>query len=165
MEILTEFEPGALGEVVSLHARHYARHWGFGTVFECKVAREMADFAARRAADDLVLLARDEAGIAASLILDAGDPASGPRGAHLRWFIVAGRARGSGLGRRLLARAVARAEAVSGGRAWLTTFAGLAPARHLYEAHGFVLAREEEGAAWGTRVIEQEFRRPADPPA
>lgn len=159
MEIHDHFIPGSLGAITSLHGTHYAANWGFGTVFEAKVAREVADFAARCVAPDLVLLASDANGVAASLILDLNDPLSGHRGAHLRWFIAADRCRGTGIGRRFLARAVAHAETHSAGRMWLTTFAGLQPARHLYESFGFQLVSEQDGQAWGTRVQEQEFRR------
>ncbi len=159
MDISEEFAPGALGEIVTLHSRFYAAQWGFGLFFETKVAREIAEFADRVAQKDLVLIAKDKEGVAASLILDLNDPISGDRGAHLRWFICADRCRGTGIGRKLMNRAVAHAEANSAGRMWLTTFAGLKPARHLYEEFGFSLASEQEGEAWGTRVREQEFRR------
>lgn len=159
MKISEHFTPGSLGAIVALHGQHYAAHWGFGTVFEAKVARELAEFATRTAKNDLVLLASDADGIAASMILDLNDPASGERGAHLRWFIAADRCRGTGIGRTFMERAVAHAETHSGGRMWLTTFAGLQPARHLYEGLGFTLYSEEEGEAWGTTVREQEFRR------
>jgi GNAT superfamily N-acetyltransferase len=159
MEILDKFVPGSIGTIVQLHGAHYAKHWGFGTFFEAKVVRELAGFADRFAQDDMVLLGVDDEGVAASLILDLNDPASGARGAHLRWFITADRCRGSGIGRDLMARAVAHAETHSEGRMWLTTFAGLQPARHLYESFGFALVSEEEGQAWGTVVREQEFRR------
>jgi hypothetical protein len=49
----------------------------------------------------------------------------------------------------------------SGGKAWLTTFAGLKPARALYDAYGFALAEEFDGATWGIGVQGQEFRRTA----
>ena len=159
LDIVDRFFPGALGTIVTLHGTHYAKHWGFGTFFEAKVARELAEFADRQAANDLILIARDERGVAASLVLDLNDPDSGKRGAHLRWFIVSDRCRGTGLGRKLLAQAVAHAEHHANGRVWLTTFAGLDQARHLYESFGFKLVSEAEGAAWGTVVTEQEFRR------
>lgn len=159
MDITKEFAPGALGEIVTLHSTFYAAHWGFGLFFEAKVAGELAEFAGRAAKNDLILIAQDKDGVAASLILDLNDPISDERGAHLRWFISADRCRGTGIGRALMERAVAHAEAHCEGRMWLTTFAGLKPARHLYEEFGFTLASEEEGEAWGTRVQEQEFRR------
>jgi len=159
MDISTDFTPGAVGQIITLHSRFYAAHWGFGLFFETKVARELAGFADRMAQNDLVLLATDQDGVAASLILDLNDPASGARGAHLRWFICADRCRGTGIGRAFMARAVAHADAHCAGRMWLTTFSGLKPARHLYESFGFALATEQEGVAWGTRVLEQEFHR------
>lgn len=159
MDISEQFLAGSLGAIVLLHGNHYATNWGFETFFEAKVARELADFASRQARNDLVLIAHDCDGVAASLVLDLNDLTSGERGAHLRWFISADRCRGTGLGRQLMQRAVAHAEVHSKGRMWLTTFAGLMPARHLYESFGFALVSEAEGDAWGTAVKEQEFRR------
>lgn len=159
MHIHTEFFPGAIGTIAALHGQHYARHWGFGPFFEAKVAAELGTFAQRIAANDLVLLAQDDVGLAASLILDLNDPASGARGAHLRWFITTDRVRGTGVGREMLSRAMAHADRHCAGKVWLTTFHGLAAARHLYESVGFSLTHAAEGDAWGTRVTEQEFQR------
>ncbi len=162
MEILEKFTPGSLGEIVAMHGEFYAANWGFGLFFETKVAVELANFANRASESDLILVARDTDGVAASLIVDLNDADSGARGAHLRWFITADRCRGTGIGRAFMARAVAHAEEHCEGRMWLTTFAGLKPARHLYEDFGFKLAKEAEGEAWGTKVLEQEFRRHRD---
>lgn len=153
------FAPGAIGSITALHAHHYAEHWGFGTFFEAKVASELAAFSTRATGTDLILVASDALGVCASLILDLNDPASGSRGAHLRWFIVDTRCRGGGLGRELMLRAMNHADAHADGRVWLTTFRGLEAARHLYETHGFALFAEVEGEAWGTKVFEQEYRR------
>ncbi len=40
---------------------------------------------------------------------------------------------------------------------YLSTFAGLDSARHLYEKCGFKLLEENEGNTWGVRVREQVF--------
>lgn len=159
MEIFTDFQTGSIGQIVTLHAQHYQKHWNFGLFFEAKVAREIADFASRKVSNDLALIAVDDQGFAASLVLDLNDPASGERGAHLRWFIAADRCRGTGIGRQLMQHAVSHAADHTNGHIWLTTFAGLEPARHLYESFGFTLISEAEGQAWGTVVREQEFRR------
>lgn len=159
MKIITEFAPGSLGTIIALHGQHYAHNWGFGTFFEAKVAHELAAFTGRMASNDLVLLAYDNEGLAASIVLDLNDPMSGERGGHLRWFICAERCRGTGIGRKLMDRAMSHADDHSNGNVWLTTFAGLEPARHLYESYGFTLTLEQEGEAWGTVVAEQEFRR------
>ena len=159
MKIITEFAPGSLGTIIALHGQHYAHNWGFGTFFEAKVAHELAAFTGRMASNDLVLLAYDNEGLAASIVLDLNDPMSGERGGDLRWFICAERCRGTGIGRKLMDRAMSHADDHSNGNVWLTTFAGLEPARHLYESYGFTLTLEQEGEAWGTVVTEQEFRR------
>jgi ribosomal protein S18 acetylase RimI-like enzyme len=159
MKIITEFAPGSLGTIIALHGQHYAHNWGFGTFFEAKVAHELAAFTGQMASNDLVLLAYDNEGLAASIVLDLNDPMSGERGGHLRWFICAERCRGTGIGRKLMDRAMSHADDHSNGNVWLTTFAGLEPARHLYESYGFTLTLEQEGEAWGTVVTEQEFRR------
>ena len=159
MQIETEFFPGSIGAIATFHGEYYARHWGFGTFFEAKVATELSAFALRKTEEDLVLLARDGDGLIASLILDLNDPESGERGAHFRWFFTADRCRGTGLGRRFMATAMTHVDTFSAGRSWLTTFAGLDTARALYEAHGYTLEAESDGAAWGVRVKEQEFRR------
>ena len=41
---ISGYEPGALGRVVELHGRWYARHWKFGAYFEALVAQGLAEF-------------------------------------------------------------------------------------------------------------------------
>ncbi len=159
MKISEVFFPGAIGQIISLHGAYYAKHWGFTTYFEAKVASQISEFSELRQPNDLVLIAHDTEGVAASLILNLNDPESASRGAHLRWFICAERCRGTGIGRRLLVRAVSHADMHTQGRVWLRTFAGLEPALHLYRSFGFVLSSEAEGDAWGTIVKEQEYCR------
>jgi len=154
---LDGYRPGALAGVVALNARYYASHWGFGIAFETKVAGELAQFLPRmREGEDLFLNAYEGEDLVGSITLDASG--GGPDGAHLRWFIVAEAARGSGLGSRLMREAMRRVDA-QGLPAWLTTFAGLDPARRLYERHGFALAGESESDQWQGGVREQRFQR------
>lgn len=159
MKIHTAYIPGAIGSIAAQHGQYYAKHWGFGVAFEAYVAQGLSEFFLRIRDDDLVLLAEDDQGIVASLFIDMHDP-DGPEGvARLRWFIVADRVKGSGIGRALMNRAMDHVDRVSDGKVWLTTFAGLEAARHLYEAYGFTLVREDDGQTYGTTVQEQEFRR------
>ena len=158
MRITSGWQPGLIGEVTALHGRFYARHWGFGAFFEAKVAREMAAFFDRYdAAANLVLAAfRDEA-LLGSVTLDAGEPEVARDGAHLRWFITADQARGTGLGRALMDRAMEHVRALGLEKTYLTSFAGLDAARHLYESFGFVLEAETPAQTWGRQVNEQMF--------
>ena len=154
------YRPGALAAVVALHARYYAGEWGFGRAFETKVAGEVAGFLDRADAhDDLFVTAWRGVQLAGSVTIDA--TGGGRMGAHLRWFIVDDGARGSGLGRALMDRAMAFCGERGHERIWLTTFAGLDAARRLYEKHGFALAEESETDQWRGGVREQLFRRTA----
>ena len=47
VEVRGGYCPGAIGRVVELHAAYYHAHWGFGAVFEAKVASELAEFFGR----------------------------------------------------------------------------------------------------------------------
>ncbi|MEM6745178.1 MAG: GNAT family N-acetyltransferase [Pseudomonadota bacterium] len=154
--------PALLGEIVSANARWYADHWGFGLPFETKVAAGLAEFLPRAGKDDLILSAWDKTGgapsFAASLILDAQDPACRPGEAYPRWFIAA--RPGGGLGRRMMEEAVGWLDA-RGLACFLDTFAGLHAARRLYEAHGFTLVHEAPDGSWGVEVRGQRVELPA----
>ncbi len=153
-----DYRPGCVGDIVALHARYYAAEWGFGLPFETKVASEMAAFLARRKPDtDLFLTAYRDGRAVGSITIDASG--GGPKGAHLRWFIVDGVERGSGLGKKLLHKAMAFCKSSGIARVWLTTFSGLDAARTLYEEHGFVLVSESGKDQWQGGVREQLFER------
>lgn len=123
-QIAVGLAPSLLGQIVTLHARHYARDWGFGLFFEAKVARDLAAFADRYAGHRDITLAswnRETGALLGTITIDGGDPNTGERGVgagagadagggHLRWFILAEEARGTGLGRHLLERALAFAD-------------------------------------------------------
>jgi GNAT superfamily N-acetyltransferase len=155
---LDGYRPGCLADIVGLHARYYARHWGFGLAFETKVASELAEFMSRLDPErDLFLAAYDADRVAGSVVVDASG--GGPAGAHLRWFIVGDAARGTGLGGRLIERAMAFCDGQGCKAVWLTTFAGLDAARALYEKHGFILTAEPQVDQWRGGVREQVFER------
>jgi len=154
------YAPGIVAAVVGLHMAYYAPAWGFGRAFETKVARELAAFLDRYdPSRDLILAARNADGqVLASVSLDGATP--GSKDAHLRWFIVGAAARGTGLGRALLRRALTFCDARQVTRSYLTTFAGLEAARHLYEQEGFVLVSTSAVDQWNGGVREQRFERP-----
>lgn len=157
-DCITGWGPGALGQVISLHGRYYAREWGFGPYFEAKVAAGMAEFIPRMdPARDLFLAARRGAHLLASITIDGSETSANE--AHLRWFITSDKARGTGIGRRLMARAMAFCDEVGFALVYLDTFKGLDAARHLYESHGFTLVSERPDTTWGVEVTEQRFER------
>ena len=160
-QIREGYAPGCIGDVASLHARYYAQASGFGVYFERKVATELAAFAeGLPAAGKNLWLYVDGARTLASIVIDGDLDA---RQAHLRWFIVDESLRGMGVGRALLERALAFADAHYD-ETYLWTFKGLDAARHLYESAGFGLTDESEGRQWGSVVTEQRFLRRARAP-
>ncbi|MDE1179283.1 helix-turn-helix domain-containing GNAT family N-acetyltransferase [Paraburkholderia sp.] len=157
-QIVEGYVPGCIGDIAALHARFYAKTSGFGVYFEKKVATELAAFAGSLPAAGKALWVCVEGDrTLASVVID-GDDETTRRVAHLRWFIVDGSLRGSGIGRALLTRAMAFVDEHYD-ETYLWTFKGLDTARHLYESFGFTLTDEAEGAQWGTAVTEQRFSR------
>ncbi|MDR5761626.1 helix-turn-helix domain-containing GNAT family N-acetyltransferase [Caballeronia sp. LZ035] len=159
--IVDGYRPGCIGDIASLHARFYAHHAGFGVYFERKVATELAAFAEGLPAPGRALwLVMEGERTLGSLAID-GDLKK--RVAHLRWFIVDGSLRGSGMGRQLMSRAMTFVDAHYD-ETYLWTFKSLDAARHLYESLGFTLAEEAEGTQWGATVTEQRFTRRSTSP-
>jgi GNAT superfamily N-acetyltransferase len=153
------YRPGTIAEIVRLHVDYYAREWDFGLAFEARVARELSDFLGGfRDGVDHFATHWNQAGELDGTVSLEGPTVEEPVG-HLRWFIVSDRARGSGLGRRLLAGAIAHADRSGFAGIYLTTFDGLGPARHLYESCGFRLTAESPDDRWAGGVREQRFER------
>jgi len=153
---LSGYIPGAIGRIAELHATYYAKHWNFGLYFEAKVATDMSEFLGRfdKEADGFWTACCDGR-VEGSIAID-GIKAEF-EGAHLRWFILSSKLRGSGFGNTLMETAVGFCKKKNYSRVYLWTFEGLDAARHLYEKYGFRLAEELAGEQWGTRVREQKF--------
>jgi GNAT superfamily N-acetyltransferase len=148
------WEPGVIGGVAALHARHHAASRGFGAFFETKVATELGPFLQRepRAPGDFFRAALGPEGeVLGSIAMDGADT---PGAAHLRWFILDAQLRGQGIGRRWLGEALAAARAGGFARCTLWTLDGLDDAARLYASAGFVTAERVEATQWGRAVVE-----------
>ncbi len=158
LEIHRGYLPGAIGRITEMHALYYSRAVGFGQYFESKVAGGLAEFASRldRPCNGL-WLALHEGRIAGSIAIDGED--LGGNIAHLRWFIIDDRIRGSGLGRKLLSTAIRFCDTQQFSETQLWTFSGLDAARKLYEAQGFQLEQQYAASQWGQEMSEQKFVR------
>jgi len=153
---LSGYIPGAIGRIAELHGTYYSKHWGFHLFFESKVAIELSEFLRRfNESRDGFWIARIVQKIVGSIAIDGIRQES--EGAHLRWFIMAPESQGHGIGKKLLNEAIGFCRRKKYGRIYLWTFAGLDPARHLYEKFGFKLCEEHEGDQWGKAVTEQKF--------
>jgi len=146
---LRRHRPGDMGWVIGRHGALYAEEYGWDQRFEALVAEIAAKFINRFDA------ARERCWIAE---LD-GEPAGcvflvkqSKTTAKLRLLIVEPRARGHGLGRRLVRECIAFARDKGYRRLVLWTQANLAAARALYKAEGFVLKSTEKHHSFGARL-------------
>jgi len=156
IKLLAGYIPGAIGRVTELHGTYYSRYWNFGLFFETKVATELSEFLSRyNEVRDGFWIAVADGKIAGSVTIDGAEEEI--KGARLRWFIVDPEFHGRGIGRMLMKEAVEFCKTSNHRKIYLTTFAGLDPARLLYEAFGFVLCEEWEDAHWGKPVMAQKF--------
>lgn len=157
-EIVSGYLPGMIGRISEMHASYYSQHYDFGYFFEAKVAAGLAEFAGRLDNPrNGIWLAVRHGRIVGSVAIDGED--LGNNEAHLRWFILDEECRGSGVGRELLARAIAFCDEQQFDAVQLWTFSGLHAARRLYESCGFTLSKEWQGDQWGRPMLEQQFTR------
>ncbi|MCA9909216.1 MAG: GNAT family N-acetyltransferase [Anaerolineae bacterium] len=154
---LTGYTPGAMGRIIELHGAYYARYWDLGLYFETKVATELAAFMSRfDAAHDGAWFAHVGERIVGGIFIDGSRVAD--EGARLRWFILDEAYQGLGLGARLMDAAMDFCRRQGFRRVYLTTFAGLTAARHLYEKHGFTQYDEIDGTELtGNPALTEQF--------
>jgi ribosomal protein S18 acetylase RimI-like enzyme len=153
---ISEYVPGLLGRITELHGKYYHQHWDFDLFFEAKVATELADFLHNfDPARDGLWVARIDDLIVGSIAISGRD--ADRFGARLRWLIVAPECRSRGFGKMLMREAINFCMSARFKRIYLTTFAGLDAARHLYEKEGFRVVNEHSDDHWGKIVMEQTF--------
>lgn len=156
MNIKLGYIPGCIGRIAELHARFYSRTVDFGLPFEAKVATELSQFCqAYVDGRDGLWLAELDGTVHGSVVIDGSHYRES--GAHLRWFITSDESRGKGIGSKLLDSAMTFCRERGYENVHLWTFEGLVAARHLYERHGFRLAKTQRGSQWGKEVNEQLF--------
>lgn len=160
-----ELRPGDIGNVVLQHGVLYAREHGFDPTFEAYVAGPIAEFVLHP--DRRARLWIAEAGgqfCGCIAIVGAVPDAPGahvvpvmPDTAQLRWFLVTPAARGRGIGKELLTRAVEFSRACGYRSILLWTASALADAARLYRAAGFTLAESTPARRWGVDVVEEKY--------
>jgi len=147
--LLRSHRPGDLGWVVQAHGELYAREYGWGERFEALVAGIVAGFVAgfdpRRSRCWIAELDGERVG--AVFVVPASK-----RVAQLRLLLVDPRARGRGLGTRLVRESIDFARARGYRRLVLWTQSNLAAARAIYRACGFELGKSESHAAFGVKL-------------
>lgn len=157
--ILRAHRAGDLGWLLQRHAELYAEEYGWGQDFEALVAeivvRILRDFDPDR---ERLWIAEadgdplgDRVGCVA-LLRNADDP---KHTAQLRCLLVEPRARGTGLGRRLVRECTLFAREASYRRIRLMTNGELGAARRLYEREGYRLIHEGRNRDFAGAPVEQ----------
>jgi N-acetylglutamate synthase-like GNAT family acetyltransferase len=154
IRIRNDWRPGDLGEIVRLHGILYHREQGFDTTFEPYVAEPLAR-AVLHPSERQRFWIVEENGTMRGCIAVVEESAER---AALRWFLLHPEVRGLGLGRRLLAEAVAFCRASGYREVFLWTVDDLSLARKLYREQGFELEEEHRHPIWGKRLNEQKYR-------
>jgi DNA-binding MarR family transcriptional regulator/predicted N-acetyltransferase YhbS len=147
--LLRAHRPGDLGWVVQAHGELYAREYGWDERFEALVAGIAANFINRFDPQrERCWIAEADGEPLGCVFLVQQTNAT----AKLRLLLVEPRARGLGLGRRLVRECIAFAREKGYRKLVLWTQANLAAARGIYKAEGFVLRSAEKHNSFGARL-------------
>ncbi len=150
-------EPGDLGWVVARHGVRYAVELGWGVGFEALVARVVADFGDRadttREAAWVAELDGERVGSIFCTATDAADTA------QLRLLLVEPRARGHGVGTRLVDQCLDFARRSGYRRIMLWTTDRQTQARTIYRRAGFALDSSTPEAKFGQDIVGEYWSR------
>jgi GNAT superfamily N-acetyltransferase len=149
-------KPGDLGWVVMAHGELYAREFGWTTEFDAMVARIVADYAERHDPSREAAWVAELEGQRVGCIFLVTDP-DHPDAAKLRILLVDPRARGHGLGGRLVDTCLQFARSAGYRRARLWTNHPLVAARSIYLSRGFTLTAEEPHRSFGVDLVGQTY--------
>jgi DNA-binding MarR family transcriptional regulator/GNAT superfamily N-acetyltransferase len=147
---LRSHRPGDMGWVIHAHGRLYYEEYGWDERFEALVAQIAADFVKNfDAKRERCWIAEMDGEPVGSVFLVRESKTI----AKLRLLIVEPRARGRGLGRRLVEECIAFARAEGYRKLVLWTQSNLAAARHIYKTAGFKLAKRQRHREFGVALV------------
>jgi GNAT superfamily N-acetyltransferase len=153
---LRGYKVGDIGRITLAHAAYYHTHWNLDASFETERAKELAEFIEGfNAKSDVLLVAEHEGKFVGAIAIDGKNNET--EGARLRWFIVEENFHGKGIGQKLIQQALEFCREKNYKKVFLWTFAGLDPARALYERAGFRLVEATSKKLWGRTITDQKF--------
>jgi DNA-binding MarR family transcriptional regulator/GNAT superfamily N-acetyltransferase len=154
--VLRAPQPGDYGWIVQRHGALYADEYGWDETFEALVARIVADYAEQNDPKrEAAWIAEVDGEPVGCVLCVRKDDAT----AQLRLLLVDPRARGRGIGGRLIDECLRFARRAGYERIVLWTNDVLHDARRLYERAGFELVESGSHHAFGHDLVEQTWAR------
>ena len=143
---------GDFGWIVSRHAELYAREYGWSEPFEGLCAGIVADFANKNDPnrERCWIAEMNGENVGCVMLVKDNDEV-----ARVRLLLVDPKARGLGLGARLVEECVTFAREAGYKRVTLWTHSVLTAARHIYEKAGFTLTSSEKRHTWSKDVVAE----------
>ncbi|HEY8456259.1 MAG TPA: helix-turn-helix domain-containing GNAT family N-acetyltransferase [Actinopolymorphaceae bacterium] len=154
--VLRPLRPGDLGWIVHRHGVVYAEEYGWNESYEALVARIVADYVDHHdPARETGWIAEVDGEPVGSILCVRKDEET----AQLRLLLVEPKARGMGIGSRLVEECLRFAKRVGYRRIVLWTTDVLTDARRIYERAGFVLQKAEPHHGFGKDLVGQWWSR------
>ncbi len=148
--LLRPHQPGDMGWVVHRHGVLYAEEYGYDEQFEALVAEIVAKFIRQYdpKRERCWIAEKDGENVGSVFLVKESDTV-----ARLRLFLVEPKARGLGVGSRLVSECVRFARQVGYQKITLWTQSELDAARHIYDKVGFRLVQQERHHNFGQDLI------------
>ena len=147
---------GEMGWVVARHAVLYGKEYGWGRGFEGLCAKIVAQMIASYdpARERHIIAEVDGEPVGSIFVVKASDEV-----AKIRLLLVEPKARGLGIGARLVDECIAFARAAGYKKMTLWTHSVLVAARHIYKRAGFTKIKEWTHNDWGVEVVGETWER------
>jgi GNAT superfamily N-acetyltransferase len=153
---------GDLGWIVMANAETYANEYGWDASFETLAVQIVSDYAQTRdPSRESAWVAELDGRRVGCVMCVTADPVT----AQLRMLLVDRRARGRGVGSRLVGECLAFARDVGYTRMKLWTNDPLVAARHVYLAHGFRLVERDPHHSFGVDLVGETYELELHPAA
>lgn len=154
--LLRSYGPGDIGWIISRHGIVYAQEYDFDETFEGLVAEIFARFLKHHdpKKENIWIAEREGERIGTVTIVDAGKKVS-----QLRCLLVEPKARGMGVGKRLIQQCIDFSKQNGYKKIKLWTQSHLAEARHLYERAGFQIVEKKQETNFGHKLVAEVWER------